>query len=915
MPGTFPSGVVTFLFTDIEGSTKLWERCPDVMRDALSDHDRILRDAVTANEGVVFKAVGDAFCCAFAVPEKAVRASIDAQRSLQGRQWPGDLGGLRVRAGIHSGGAVQRDDDYFGPTLNRTARLMSIAHGEQILVSAATEALLRDVLTADVSLRDLGTHRLKDLSRPENAYQVVAPGIRTEFPALNTLDSRPNNLPSQASSFVGRETELAELCELVRERRVVTITGPGGMGKTRTSLQVAAALLDEYPDGAWFVDLSGLKDASLVAQSIGAALGIGELPNATMRATLLEELREKRLLLVIDNAEHLIAEVTAVVGDLVARCPGMSLLVTSREPLHVAGEQVYRLAPMSSAPDDAELAALAEHDATRLFLERARETAPKLSPSAADVTAIVSLCRRLEGIPLAIELAAARVGLLSVQQLDQRLAEGLAVLAARGAAGDRHRTLEATIDWSYQLLDDEEKRLFECVSIFSDGFTLEACEAIAPAASLSAPALDVLQSLVDKSLVTAATNGHTRFTMLEAIHEYAGSHRKSRGAYTPLPASHFTFYLALANQYQDGGDAAARSEWIEAVSVDISNCRSALEWSLGAKDGRAGELLCGLAVFWQSTGRLTEGRAWLDLYLRRRRSGDALYPRVLRFAAFFAASRDDHDAALRLTSRLLRLARRRGDALMEGEALHTKAAIEQRRGNAAKALSLFSKALELFERSQSDRSALVAILNITNALMASDDFSRCRPLLERAARLAVRVADDELTAVLLGLRGSLALQEADLDVAAQQISEALSLQKAAGSSRRIEDLNSLAEVRAKQGRLDDARGLVAESLSLSLPLDEHNNVIRSFEVSAYIAGRDGRDEDALTLLSMARALRQNHAYYTQTFFGMEDLEAALRARLGDGYRLIPKEDALPRWRAVAQSLLDLKSDYSNFTNT
>ena len=350
VPARFPSGVVTFLFTDIEGSTKLWERSPDVMRDALSDHDRILRDAVAANEGVVFKAVGDAFCCAFAVPEKAVRASIDAQRSLQGRQWPGDLGGLRVRTGIHSGSAVQRDDDYFGPTLNRTARLMSIAYGEQILVSAATEALLRDVLTDDVSLRDLGTHRLKDLSRPENAYQVVAPGIRTEFPALNTLDSRPNNLPSQASSFIGRETELAELCQLVRERRVVTITGPGGMGKTRTSLQVAAALLDEYPDGAWFVDLSGLKDASLVAQSIGATLGISELPNETMRATLLDELREKRLLLVIDNAEHLIAEVTAVVGDLVARCPGMSLLVTSREPLHVAGEQVYRLEPMSSAP-------------------------------------------------------------------------------------------------------------------------------------------------------------------------------------------------------------------------------------------------------------------------------------------------------------------------------------------------------------------------------------------------------------------------------------------------------------------------------------------------------------------------------------------------------------------------------------
>ncbi len=902
MPGTFPSGVVTFLFTDIEGSTKLWERCPDVMRDALSDHDRILRDAVVANEGVVFKAVGDAFCCAFSAPERAVRASIDAQRSLQGRQWPGDLGGLRVRAGIHSGSAVQRDDDYFGPTLNRTARLMSIAYGEQILVSAATEALLRDVLGDDVSLRDLGTHRLKDLSRPETTYQVVAPGIRTEFPALNTLDSRPNNLPSQASSFVGRETELAELCELVRERRVVTITGPGGMGKTRTSLQVAAALLDEYPNGAWFVDLSGLKDASLVAQSIGATLRISELPNETMRATLLNELREKRMLLVIDNAEHLIAEVTAVVGDLVARCPGVSMLVTSREPLHVAGEQVYRLTPMSSAPDDAVLAALAEHDATRLFLERARESAPRLSPSAADAKAIVSLCRRLEGIPLAIELAAARVGLLSLQQLDRRLAEGLAVLAARGVASDRHHTLEATIDWSYRLLDGEEKRLFECVSIFSDGFTLEACETVAPAATLSTPVLDVLQSLVDKSLVTSAANGHARFAMLEAVHDYAGLHRKRRGAYGSLPTAHFAFYLALANRYQEGGDASARSAWIEALSADISNCRSALEWSLEAKDRRTGELLCGLAVFWQSTGRLTEGRAWLDLYLRRRKSGDALYPRVLRFAAFFAASRDDHDAALRLTSRLLRLARRRGDALMEGEALHTKAAIEQRRGDTAKALALFSKALALFERAHNDRNALVALLNIVNALMASDDHSRSARFLERAGRLAPRVADDELTAVVFGLRGSLALQEGRLDDAEHLIREALSLETAAGSARRIEDLNSLADVRAAQGALDDAKRLVAESLSLSLPLEEHHNIIRSFEISACIAQAAGLD-DAVLLLSTARAMREKYAYYTQPLLGMKELEASLRTRMGDEFELLSEEDVLPGWRALAESLL------------
>lgn len=904
MSGVLPAGVVTFLFTDIEGSSKLWERQPTLMREALAVHDQILADAVAQSNGSVFKTVGDAFCCAFADPKDAVFAAIGAQRTLQSREWPPGIGEIRVRAGVHSGSAVQRDGDYFGPTLNRTARLMAIAYGGQILVSSATAALLRDVLGDGVVLRDLGTHRLKDLSQPEPTFQVVAPGLRTEFPALNTIDSRPNNLPSQISSFVGRENELAELKSLLSAQRLVTIAGPGGMGKTRVALQLAASVLEGYPDGAWFIDLSALKDGSLVSYAIAGALCIREVPQEPIGTTLVSALREKTALLVIDNAEHLLSAVSEVVSELTARCPGVSLLVTSREPLHVAGEHVYRLEPMSGAPDGVDPALLTEHDATRLFVERAREVAPKLSLGPEDTRAVVSLCRRVDGIPLAIELAAARVGLLSIRQLDRRLADGLAALAPRGTEDSRHRTLEATIDWSYRLLTDDEKRLFDCLGIFSDGFTLEACEAIAPAASLSSPLLDVLQSLIDKSLVTASTSGDTaRYAMLEAIHEFSDNQRRQSEAFGELQQLHFAFYAQLVKRHTEAGSAAARNAWIESVSADLSNCRAALEWSLEANDARAGELLCGLAVFWQSVGQLTEGRKWLDLYVARAEAAEAAYPRVLRFAAFFAASRDDHQEALRLTSELLHLAQDRDDALLQGEALHTQAVVEQRRGNAERSIFLFESALALFRKADNRRNALVALLNLSNILMVSSSLERSAAFLDEAEGLARNVGDDELTGLALGLRASLALQLGRLEEAERLFGRALAVQRACRSARRIEDLNSLAEVRAKQGALSDARALVAESLALSLPLDEHHNIIRSIEIAAYVSSLERSYDEAARLLAVARALRGRYAYRTQPLLEMAELEADLTAHFGSALAHIMEDGAAQPWRTIAESLL------------
>jgi predicted ATPase/class 3 adenylate cyclase len=900
-----PSGVVTFLFTDIEGSSKLWERQPGLMRDALADHDRLLRQAIDANNGAVFKTVGDAFCCAFADPKDAVCAAVDAQRALGEREWPAEIGAIRVRAAIHSGSAVSRDGDYFGPTLNRTARLMSIACGGQILVSSATAALLRDVLDGDIFLRDLGTHRLKDLSRPETTYQVVAPELRTEFPALSSLDSRPNNLPSQPSSFVGRVSEIEELGALTSKHRLVTITGAGGMGKTRLALQVAATVLDAFPDGTWFVDLSTIRDPSLVEHTIAKALDVREVQQEPMETTLVNFLRQKHLLLVIDNAEHLLSEVAAVVADVIARCPNVSILTTSRESLHITGEHVYRLDPMLGAPDGAGVDELRAHDATRLFVERAREVAPKLALTGEDATAVASLCKRLEGIPLAIELAAARADVLSLAQLDRHVAHNMATLAARDSKNDRHQTLLATIDWSYRLLNEEERRLFDSLSVFSDGFTFEACEAIAPTASLSSPVLDVLQSLVDKSLVISTiAGGAARYAMLEAIHEFSDARRRQDASYQALPHVHFEFYTNLANEQARAGDAPAKSAWVDAISADLSNCRSALQWSLDAREEKAAELVCGLAVFWQSVGQLTEGRRWLDLYLQRADRDAIGYPRALYFAAFFAASRDDHATALRLTSRLLRLARKNGDALMEGEALHVRAVIEQRRGKSEKSIELFEEALALFRKARHKRNELAALLNLSNVLMVSSGLSRSAGFLKRAQRLAPQVGDDGLTGITLGLRASLALQTDRLDEAERLFREALALQQAAASARRIEDLNSLAEVRAKMGATADARALLAESLALSLPLDEHHNIIRSMEIAAYVSSLERDYGEAARLQATAQALRRKYAYYTQPLLEAKALETGVRQHIGAAFDRMLKDDSFAAsWRTLAESLL------------
>ena len=546
-----PTGTVTFLFTDIEGSTKIWEDHPDAMGPALARHDDLLRWSIEDNGGFVFNTVGDAFCAAFPTAGPALEAALASQLALTAEPWGTEVP-LRVRLALHTGSAEERDGDYYGPTLSRVARLLAAAHGGQVLISAATQELARDQLPADASLRDLGEASLKDLARPERVFQLLHPALAADFPALRSLDNPalPNNLPQQLTSFIGRGKELAEIRALLGGTRLLTLTGAGGSGKSRLSLQAAADVLDQYEGGVWFVKLASLTDPALVPQTVADALGVSEEAGKASVRTLTDWLRPRRLLLVLDNCEHLIAACAALAAELLRACPGVHLLASSREPLGVAGEQAYRV-PSLSLPDPKKgetAVALSQYEAVSLFIERARAVRADFAVTDANAPAVAQVCFRLDGIPLAIELAAVRVRSLSVEDINARLNDRFRLLT--GGARDmlpRQQTLRALIDWSYDLLTEQEKTLLRRLSVFAGGWTLAAAEAVGPGEGATGgviedwEVLDLLTSLVDKSLVVyeEGADGGARYRLLETIRHYGRepSEGERRGGGDPQASS------------------------------------------------------------------------------------------------------------------------------------------------------------------------------------------------------------------------------------------------------------------------------------------------------------------------------------------------------------------------------------------
>jgi predicted ATPase/class 3 adenylate cyclase len=608
-----PSGALAFLFTDIEGSTRLWERLPEAMKVALAQHDAVLRAAIEASAGTIVKTTGDGMMAVFPTAADGIAASIDAQRDLAAATWA-ETGPLRVRMGLHAGEADRRGDDYFGPTINRTARIMSAGHGGQVLLSASAAALAADRLPDGAGLRDLGEYRLKDLGRPERVFQLVHPSLESNFPPLTTLDHGAAGLPIEAAPFVGRRAELAEVNRRLEDPavRLLTLTGPGGTGKTSLAIRAATDQSARLRDGVAFVDLSAARDTDAVLIALGRALGVGESPDRSLRDEVTERLRSRQMLLVLDNFEQVTAA-AGVTTELLAACPEITMLVTSREPLHVRAERVYPVPPLGLPPvgrgrDTA--SAIGTFESVELFVDRARAVRPDFELDDENAGPVAEICRRLDGLPLAIELAAARLRLFSPEALRDRLGSRLELLRS-GARElpERQQTLRATIEWSYQLLEPDEQSLFEVLAVFA-GADLSAVEAVVAATDdrpgAAAGVIDTLASLLEKSLVRQldVAQGEPRLTMLETIREYASERLAERDIGPRAELAHATYYADLAGRLRGELTGPKRDRAMVTMASEVENFRTAWRYWVAASDaGQLTKLADSLLI-------LNEARGW-----------------------------------------------------------------------------------------------------------------------------------------------------------------------------------------------------------------------------------------------------------------------------------------------------------------
>jgi predicted ATPase/class 3 adenylate cyclase len=828
-----PSGTVTFLFTDIAGSTRQWERYGKAMHTAVAWHDALMRQAVDERQGYIFKALGDAFCVAFPTAAAAVEAALEAQLALATQQDVRDGQSeqpiIKVRMSLHTGSAELRDGDYFGAALSRVARILNIAHGGQVLLAQSTYDLICDHLPPQTSLADLRLHRLRDLNRPERIFQLQHPLLPSEFPALLSLDSLPTNLPQQLTSFIGREDQMGEVRKLLNSTRLLTLTGSGGCGKTRLALQVAADTLEEFPDGAWFVELASITDPELTLQAVATALQIQEGAGRPLITTLTEYLQNRKLLLLLDNCEHLL-DATAHFSETVLRaCKDLTILTTAREPLGVPGETAWRVPSLSlpvlrrnSATTEITPSTLMHSEAVRLFVDRACSALPQFTLNETNALAVYEICRRLDGIPLAIELAAALVNVLSPEQIQARLNNFFRLLT-RGSrtALARQQTLLAAINWSYDLLGDKERTLLRRLSVFQGGWTLEAAGAVCGDEQFEDwEVLDALSRLVNKSLVLReeGMNGSPRYRFLESVRQFSQERLAESGEAETLPDRHRDYFLGIAEAVEPQLVKPQQKVWYELLETEHDNLRAALAWSVKPEDCM--RIASALHRFWLVRGHLREGRGWLEGSLARDRSAPpAIRAKTLNAAGILCWAQGDLNRARQYFVESLELRRSVGTHESVAGSLNNLGLVARYQGDYAAAHEWHSESLAIYRSINNDSGIAMGLSNIGNIAFQQEKYKEAGAMFKESVALYRRLEETSFLAIALHNLAEVYFRTGDYANAHSHFIESLSVSLEIGHKSIIaSSLLSMGMMAAEQARHNDGVWLLAASDALHLTI-------------------------------------------------------------------------------------------------
>lgn len=887
---TFPgNGAPTFLFTDIESSTEKWEQEPTRMAQALACHDQLIRGTVEAHRGRVVKSTGDGVHAVFGYPLDGMRAIIGIQTRLRD---PAATAGipLMVRCGLHCGEAEVRGNDFFGPTLNRAARIMNAAYGGQALVSHSVAELTADRLPADISLRDLGALRLKGFAASEHVYQLVHSQLRDDFPPLRSLEATPHNFPHKLTTFIGRERELTELGALLRGTRLLTLLGMGGMGKTRLSLQVGANVMDEFDDGAWFVDLASIRDPSLVPSQVAKALGVREEPGVPLVASLCAHLKPRKTLIILDNCEQVISAAACLANATLSVAPDVRIIATSREPLRVPGERTYPLLPLP-IPDRADgFEALSGSAAVRLFVDRAQLHRPSFTLHEQDAPQVAELVSRLEGIPLALELAAARVRSLTLADINARLNDRYKLLTGGGRVLERQQTLRALVDWSYDLLSGQEQMALNRLSVFAGSFDLTAAEQICGVEPLASDdMLDLLSSLVEKSLVMnedPVASG--RYRMLETIRDYGREQLERAGESTAVASRHCDYYFVMARAANRGLKQGRQAEWTRRMETELDNVRAAIALGLtGSGDPIiAAKMAVAMQAFWIFGGHSTEGRNCLRAILSHPavQASDVALGHALYVGAALAASQGDHPEARGMLEKCLVLRRGLDNQVDIAATLSTLSWVLIHTGDANAAREREEDAMAIFRQLGDRRGEAIGHQHLAQIGIYGGDDGQARNHLEHCLRFAHEVNDLELQSECERMLGEIDLAGGDETEALSRMKRSLAVGQESGDKRgEATALWWMGKVDLVTGDIAAARIRLSGALRAFRAFEMHAEMLECLEDHAALAHVDEALDDAVRLCAASARSRQRHGLVRKPSAERRWLGelAALRARLGD----------------------------------